>query len=292
MTRFAAAALLLALAAGPAAAQEEGAGGKPSPIETYYQEALDYYAQGDFRRAVGKWNEVLKTDASQKTAQTMIKEARKKIAVLTRKRRERTAELIREGRYRSAVLEIQALLDQDPGDPQILTLQSRLEQIIKLSPRLEPVDKAGRVAVLGLQSFLNVPAEPRRAHDALRYACELAPADARYAAFLKLLRDEHPELDENEVTPGMKLLEWKQMIALHQIYDAKHFQAVATLNDILALEPNDVLALKRLGSAYYSLGRKKQARAAWGRALKLAPDDPALKKFLAKTGGTDLSENP
>lgn len=291
MTPRAATLALLLLAAPPAAAQDEPAS-KSGPIETYYQEALDYYAKGDFRRAVGKWNEVLKTDASQKTAQTMIKEARKKIAVLTRKRRERTAELIREGRYRSAVLEIQALLDQDPGDPQILTLQSRLEQIIKLTPRLEPADKASRVAVLGLQAFLNTPAEPRRAHDALRYACELAPADARYAAFLKLLRDEHAELDENEVTPGMRLLEWKQMIALHQIYDAKHFQAVATLNDILMLEPNDVLALKRLGSAYYSLGRKKQARAAWSRALKLAPDDPALKKFLAKTGGTGSAETP
>ncbi|MDX6771025.1 MAG: tetratricopeptide repeat protein [Elusimicrobiota bacterium] len=292
MSRRAALALLLAaLAARPAAAEDEPAAAK-SPIETYYQEALDYYAQGDFRRAVGKWNEVLKTDATQKTAQTMIKEARKKIAVLTRKRRERTAQLIGEGRYRSAVLEIQALLDQDPGDPQVLTLQSRLEQIIKLAPRLDPVDKPSRVAVMGLQAFLSTPAEPKRAHDALRYATELAPTDARYAGFLKLLRAEHPELDENEVTPGMKLLEWKQMIALHQIYDAKHFQAVATLNDILALEPNDVLALKRLGSAYYSLGRKKQARAAWSRALRLAPDDAALKKFLAKTGGTASSEAP
>jgi Flp pilus assembly protein TadD len=81
----------------------------------------------------------------------------------------------------------------------------------------------------------------------------------------------------------MKLLEYKQMVALHQIYDAKHFQAVGTLNDILALEPNDVLALKRLGSAYYSLGRKKQARAAWERALKLSPNDASLKKFLTKT---------
>jgi tetratricopeptide (TPR) repeat protein len=276
--RLVLAAVLLAARAAAAPAPDAD---KSGPIQQYYGEALDYYAKQDYRRAVGKWNEVLKADPDQKTAKSMILEARKKIAVLTRRRRERTGELIGEGRYRGALLEIQALLDQDPGDPAVLTLQSRLEQVIKLAPRLEPADKPSRMAVLGLQAFLQPPGEPRRAHDALRYACELAPADARYAGFLKLLRAEHPQL-EDDVTPGMKLLEYKQMVALHQIYDAKYFQAVGTLGEVLALEPNDVLALKRLGSAYYSLGRKKQARDAWSRALRLTPQDASLKKFLSK----------
>jgi tetratricopeptide (TPR) repeat protein len=275
-------ALLLALALPAPAADAVGDEATKQPIDVYYQEALEYYAKEDYRRAIGKWNEVLKADSTQKTAKSMVLEARKKIAVLTKKRRERTREHLAAGKYRAAILEIQALLDQDPGDPEIVTLQSRLEQVIKLAPKLEPVDKAGRMAVMGLEAFLAPPGDARRAHDALRYACELAPADARYAGFLRLLRAEHPGL-EDDVTPGMKLLEYKQMVALHQIYDAKHFQAVGTLNDILALEPNDVLALKRLGSAYYSLGRKKQARAAWERALKLSPNDASLKKFLTKT---------
>lgn len=286
MTRVAL--LLLAL---PAFAQD-ATDAKKKPVDQYYQEALDYYAANDYRRAVGKWNEVLKADPDQKTAQSMIREARKKIAVLTRKRREKTASLIGEGRYRLAVLEIQALLDQDPGDPQVLTLQHRLEQIIKLSPQLDPADKPRRVAVLGLRAFLNSPADLKLAHDALRYAVELSPDDARFEGYLKLLYAEHPELTD-DVTPGMKLLEHKQMVALHQIYDAKHHQAVATLSAILTLEPNDVLALKRLGSAYYSLGRKKQAHAVWTRALKLAPDDPNLKKFLARTeAGTGAPGSP
>lgn len=272
-------ALLLLLLALPLAAEDAPA---KKPVDQYYQEALDYYAAGDFRRAVGKWNEVLKTDPDQKTAKSMILEARKKIAVLTRKRRERTAKLLEEGQYRLALLEIQALLDQDPGDPQVTTLQARLEQVIKLAPKLDPEDKPRRVAVLGLRAFLGTPADLKLAHDALRYAVELSPADARFAAFLKLFYAEHPEM-EDDVTPGMKLIEHKQMVALHQIYDAKHHQAVATLSAILALEPNDVLALKRLGSAYYSLGRKKQAHAVWSKALRLAPGDAALKKFLAKT---------
>lgn len=272
-------ALLSLLLALPLAAQDAPS---KKPVDQYYQEALDYYAAGDFRRAVGKWNEVLKTDPDQKTAKSMILEARKKIAVLTRKRRERTAKLLEDGQYRLALLEIQALLDQDPGDPQVTTLLARLEQVIKLAPKLDPADKPRRVAVLGLRAFLGTPSDLKLAHDALRYAVELSPADARFAAFLKLFYAEHPEL-EDDVTPGMKLLEHKQMVALHQIYDAKHHQAVATLSAILALEPNDVLALKRLGSAYYSLGRKKQAHAVWSRALRLAPGDPALKKFLART---------
>lgn len=263
-----------------AAAADEDA--KKAPIDTYYQEALDYYAKQDFRRAVGKWNEVLKADPDQKTAKSMILEARKKIKVLTKKRRERTSELIGAGHYRAALLEIQALLDQDPGDPAVLTLQSRLEQVIKLAPKLEPADKASRMAVKGLEACLEPPGEPKRAHDYLRYAVELAPADARYKAFLGLLREEYPGL-EDEVTPGMKLIDYKQMVALHLIYDARYVQAAAALGEVLALEPNDVLALKRLGSAYYAQGKKKQARAVWERALQLAPNDKTLKQFLAKT---------
>ncbi len=280
-----AALLFLAL---PLAAQEAAPSKKP--VDQYYQEALDYYAKNDYRRAIGKWNEVLKADPDQKTAQSMVLEARKKIAVLTRKRRERTSQLIGEGKYRLALLEIQALLDQDPGDPQVRTLQSRLEQIIKLSPQLDPADKPRRMAVMGLRGLLDTPADLKLAHDALRYACELAPENARFDAYLKLLYAEHPELTD-DVTPGMRLIEHKQMVALHQIYDAKHHQAVATLSAILTLEPNDLLALKRLGSAYYSLGRKKQAHAVWSRALRLAPEDPALKKFLARTG-TAASASP
>ena len=80
------------------------------------------------------------------------------------------------------------------------------------------------------------------------------------------------------------------MVAVHDIYDGKYHRAVGTLDEILALEPNDVLALKRLGSAYFSLGKKARAKEAWERALRLQPEDPTLKKFLAKVAGASAEK--
>lgn len=253
-------------------------------LQTYYQDALALYTAGDYRRAIGKWSEVLKLDAGQKTAQSMILDARKKIEDLTKERRERTYKEIAQGRYEDARLEIQALLDQDPNHPVIEALHGRLKSLVPIAKEVPVVNKSSRVAVLGLKGFLDSPQDARLAYDALRYARELAPGDERYKAFLELLLAERPELAEDVVTPGMKLIEYKQAVALHAIYDTKYHAAVLTLNEILALEPDDLLALKRLGTAYYSLGRETQARKAWRRALRLSPDDATLKKFLAKTG--------
>ncbi|MEK7384298.1 MAG: tetratricopeptide repeat protein, partial [Elusimicrobiota bacterium] len=188
------------------------------------------------------------------------------------------------GRYRKARLELQALLDQDPGDPQLESLQARLDSVIRLAPQITPDDKAARAAIRGLKGYLGLPLDHTLAHNALRYACELSANKRRYDQFLALLLAEVPALaNEDAVTPGMKLLEYKHFVALHQIYDAKYHLAVATLGEILALEPNDLLAHKRLGSAYYSLGRMTEARRAWSTALALAPQDKTLRQFLEKT---------
>lgn len=257
---------------------------KNSPaIKQYYQEALDFYAHEDYRAAIIKWTAVLKEDPDQRTAQTMIVSARKRIAVLTREKRRSAFDFIAAGEYRKAFLELQVLLDQDPGDPELEATQRRLDGIIKLAPQIAPITKAARASVLGLKGYLALPPDLRLAHNALRYAQETAPNEELYKNLLGLLYEEYPSLTTADaVTPGMKLLEYKHYVALHQIYDAKHHQAILTLNEILMFEPGDLMALKRLGSAYYSLGRMDDARSAWSAALKHAPHDKTLEHFLAK----------
>ena len=252
-------------------------------IKQYYQDALQSYAAGDYRAAVMKWTAILKEDPDQKSAQSMILEARERINLMTKKRRMRAFGYIAVAQYRKAAGELQILLDQDPGDPQLTTLQNRLQTVMKTAPSLSPKTKASRAAILGLKGYLTLPPDLKLAHDGLRYAVEIAPGEDVYKELLRLLRADYPGLEtEDAVTPGMKLLEYKHQIALHQIYDAKYHLAVLTLNQILALEPDDGLALKRLGSAYYSLKRMDEARAAWTAALKLSPHNKTLEKFLAK----------
>lgn len=281
--RSSALAVLLA-ALPPAAAAQDKPPVKNSPaIQQYYQDALNSYAHEDYREAIIKWTAILKEDPEQKSAQTMIIDARQRLALLTAKQRKLTHDHIAAGQYRKAFLEHQVLLDQDPDDPELVATQSRMESVIKLAPEIEPGSRAARAAILGLKGYLSSPPDLHLAHNALRYACEIAPGEDLYANFLKLLYTDYPALaTADPVTPGMKLLEYKHYVALHQIYDAKHHLAVITLNEILALAPDDLMALKRLGSANYSLGRYDQARSAWTAAQRLAPHDKTLEHFLAK----------
>ena len=281
------AALLAALAPVSIAADAPAgkAAAKNSPlIQQYYQEALQSYVHGDYRQAIIKWTAIVKEAPEQTTAPAMILDARRKILLATKERRQRAFEFVAAGQYRKAFLELQALLDQDPGDPQLQALQARLDRVIKLSPALLPRTKAARAGILGLKGYLALPPDLTLAHNGLRYAGELAPDVEIYGSLLGLVIAEYPVLATlDPVTPGMKFLEYKHYVALHQIYDGKYHTAVLTLDEILALDPDDLTALKRLGSAYFSLGRMDEARAAWTAALKIQPHDATLRRFLAKT---------
>lgn len=46
------------------------------------------------------------------------------------------------------------------------------------------------------------------------------------------------------------------------------------------MEPHNVLALTRMGSAYYAMGQKSEARRYWEKALKLDPQNNVIKQFL------------
>jgi Flp pilus assembly protein TadD len=76
------------------------------------------------------------------------------------------------------------------------------------------------------------------------------------------------------------ILDHKKDLALHDIYDSKFYLAVKELEDVLRLEPEDVTALKRAGSAYLQLKDYQKARQAWQKALELSPDDAQLKEYL------------
>lgn len=274
---------VLFVALQPSAAADSKAVKNSPVIQQYYQEALTLYAREDYREAIIKWTAILKEEPDQRTAQTMIINARQRLALLTKKRRRQAYEFTAAGQYREAFLELQGLIDQDPGDPELEATQRRLDSIIKLAPRLHPKTRAARAAMLGLKGFAGLPPDLKLAHNALRYANELAPSEALYKDLLGLFYADFPAFTAADaVTPGMKLMDYKHHVAIHQIYDAKHHLAVITLNEILALEPDDLMALKQLGSANYSLGRMGEAYTAWTAALKLAPGDKTLLHFLAK----------
>ena len=276
--------LLAALLAGSALAAPEKARLNTQTIQEAYDQAFKLYRMGDFRKAMAKWSDILRTDPGQSSAQRMIEQARQALAEQMKLKRAKVYEHAAAGRFKQALLQTQALIDLDPTDAVTRKLENRLEQVARIVPEA-PAEggKAWRVALIGIRGFLLVPQDLKLAHNGLRYASELQPGNADFANLLALLRTEFPQLAaDDDVTPGMKLMEHKHLVALHHIYDARYHAAIPVLQEILQLEPNDLVALKQLGTSFFSLGRKPQARDAWQRALRLAPKDQVLQEYLAK----------
>ncbi|MFA6030625.1 MAG: tetratricopeptide repeat protein [Elusimicrobiota bacterium] len=281
--RLPAAALLLfllapALRAAPPAAKDEISG----PLRERYDEAFKLFTDEEYVKAIQKWSEILRIAPEQRTAQTMIAEARRKLEQQGKDRLEKLYALVGRGLYDDALLDVQNFIEEDFTNPVYRTLQQRLEELVKVAPRAG-AGKAWTLAMKGISAALARRPDLRLAHNALRYACELAPEDRSIAALKDLLLNWNPELvGADPITPGMRFLAFKRFVALNFIYDGKYDLAIQALGDILQLEPDDLLSLKRLGSAYFSLGQRPQARAAWKRALTLSPGDPKLVEFLRK----------
>jgi tetratricopeptide (TPR) repeat protein len=188
---------------------------------------------------------------------------------------------VKAGRYRSALSGLETLLEAGNRTPYASALQAALEDIVIIVPEAPENTKPWRLAVMSVNAAVGKTEDLKLAFNGLRYARELDPGDARIKRLLDWFLTKHAEfVDADVITPGMGLIEYKRSVALDHLYGARYHQAIDALNELLALEPNDLIALKRLGSAYYSLGLRDKAREAWQRALVLAPEDRQLKKFL------------
>jgi len=267
--------LLLALAA-----RAEEPDKIPPHMQQEYQEAFEFFSHADYPKAVLKWEQILQESPTQATARTMIAKARNAIWKVTRDRQRRINDLVAAGEYQKAQVELQPFLDVDPDDPRLESFRQRLQNVCEITPRMPVEGKAGHAAAVGVGAYLAFDPDYQLAYDGLRYAIEKSGGTDLYRRFVDLLLSEQPRLSSDDVTPGMKLIDYKQHIALNDIYDGRYAGAIKALVDILRLEPENVVAWERLGSAYYCLGLKSKAASAWRQALKISPDDPGLQKFL------------
>lgn len=275
--------LIILLGALPLRAQKtaDTDGKKLIDYKDHYTMAFKFFTTGQYSKSIEQYNKVLEIDEDQKTAKKMIRTAREKIDERDKKEQAKMFGYARQGIYQSAYLELQPLLERDPTHPLYGKLQDRLELLIEIVRRA-PKTKAWTSVVRGLAGYITRQDDMRLAYNGLRNAIDIEPRDIRFRKILKLIIKENPRLTEERITPGMKLLAYKRFVALNNIYDGKYHLAVDNLNQVLALEPRDLVSLKRLGSAYYSLKRYKRAEAIWSQALKLTPKDRQLHKFVAR----------
>lgn len=281
----------LLAAALPAAAAEIAAGTsgvdeaqkvKSAELTAHYDAALQLYTKGDYSRAIMEWREVLRKAPDQESAAKMITLAREAINKRDRERQETVFAKAAAGDYQGALVALQPLLEGDALHPAYSVLQTRLDRISFIVPTASTDSKAWRAAAQGLTGYLAREDDLALAYDGLRWAKELDPKEPRFDRLVAVLLADNPALAQDAVSPGMGILEYKRFQALNLIYDGKYPQAAAVLEKVVALDPEDVTALKRLGSAYFALKDRAKARTLWQRALTLKPDDRQLKEFLSR----------
>ncbi len=82
-------------------------------------------------------------------------------------------------------------------------------------------------------------------------------------------------IDERE-----KRIREKTREAINLAMEGRWHEAATVNGELLALGPDDVEASNRQGRAHLELGERDEARSAFGRSLKLAPDNAIARKNL------------
>jgi len=194
------------------------------------------------------------------------------------------------GDYRSALHTYTMAYELAPDDPTIKAMFTKLGKIVTVYPEVTGSTKKDRLVRLGVDNYL--AGNGRTSLNALRYASELY-GDRPISELLMVIQEEYPDLAQAyEKTGGMNLVEQKLFRSLSSIYEGSYDRAIAECNDVLVLEPDNVTALMRLGSAYYLLGDDARAREVWEKALDLDPENKELIRYLKRVGGRTTPGKP
>jgi tetratricopeptide (TPR) repeat protein len=111
------------------------------------------------------------------------------------------------------------------------------------------------------------------------------PRDPAFQAMLIAMSQlSRLEIHKEDILPPDVFVEHKLQESVGMVYHRQFDTAENMLSDALVLDPKNVMAWMRLGSAYFASGDKKNARDAWIKALEIDPSNEKLRQFMAQQG--------
>lgn len=194
----------------------------------------------------------------------------------------------RQGHYQKAYDILRKAERLLPDDKSIKELRRKLAEVYTIIEVEDGPDRGSEIVRLAVSRFLEN--DPKRAMNALRYAQDSKVDKPEIDRFTRLIQAEQPDLAPLNVPAGVKLIDHKLQLSLEAIYDGRYLAAISECSDVLDLEPGNVTALTRLGSAYFAMNEKEKARQIWTKALQLDPKNDVLRKFLYGARGTNRVE--
>ena len=190
-------------------------------------------------------------------------------------------ELVRLGNYRDAQAKLVEAEHLNPNDKIVVDLRQRIDGVVAVMPQA-PVDpNTGDLVRRGVVQYMQN--EPSKALNFLLYAQQKDASDKRIPGLVELVKKTFPNETSDILDARLNLIDQKLQRALEKIYSGEYLVAAKECQEVLDLEPDNALALTRLGSVYYAMGQVKQARVYWQQALALDSKNDVLKSFLQQS---------
>lgn len=193
-------------------------------------------------------------------------------------------EAYRQGDYALSIERLNKLLDIDPRNREAKRLVSKLQTIIPITAKVVEPTREAELTRHGISAY--VEGDPKTATNVLRYALSLQPQND---TILKMLNRAEKELGERPTEPekvgptaAFGYLDQKLYRALEYVYGKQYDKAVLECQEVLDLEPNNVTALERMGSALFLMNQRELARKVWTKALEIDPNNTVVREALGR----------
>ncbi len=199
-------------------------------------------------------------------------------------REERAEELYQEGMsaiskgyYQRAVQRLSQAFSINPKNRDIKMKLDRIEKVARIAPKMHKEDRDSRLFRRAVNLYLDEQSTP--VLTILRYLRSLDPLNRKASGFLDMVKKEEGITKPEEKTP-VNLLDQKLYSALNYFWEGRFDMVIKESQEVLWLDPDNVVAYKRMGSAYKEMGLMDKALESWRKALSLDPSDEFTRSLI------------
>ncbi|MFH1957928.1 MAG: tetratricopeptide repeat protein [bacterium] len=254
-----------------------------SEVERYLEKAREAFAKEDWLTALSYGKKVLEFEPKNEEANEILSKSVSELRELSKPFVTEGFYFIEKGKFDIAGEKFDTALEINPEDDGIKQICLKIKKITMLIPQAAKKDKVSRLLRTAVKAYIEDDITL-----ALNSAVYVSQIDFTGVGskFLDLMKSEYPsQYQQIAIVAGMNLVEQKLYASLKNIYNARYDLAIMDCDDVLKLEPENVLAMTRLGSAYYALGNKAKAVNVWRKALEYEPNNKDILDFLGMSGG-------